>query len=390
MGLSSKKGFALLSIASFFISLHLGLIAYIGSSFISESLGTTLVGIVYAIAAAVTLVVVFLLPRILETFGVYKSTSLLSLILFLSITGLVYARTFTPILIFFIATYVLGIVIKLLLDLYVEHASDDTHTGRIRGLYLTIGNSAWLLSPFLSGLLAERGFSQVYSISAVALVPALFIILYRLPHVSEFNIKHSSIVKTLIHLWKAERGTYKYVADALMLDFFLNLFYAVMLIYMPLLLHNTVGMAWTTIGLIFTVMLVPFVVIQYPLGWMADTSIGEKEVIIAALMIMALACLLVPFTVGALPLAWAFLLFMSRIGAASLEIMKESYLFKHIDEHDALIVSLSRNAMPASYLVAPVFATIILSFATLPTVFTILGVVLLCALVPTSKLRDTR
>lgn len=386
----TKQRFIPLASANFFLSLNLGLIAYIGSSFIAYVGGTTYVGLVYACAAAFTLSAVFLLPRAIRHYGVHLTTGIASLVLFFALVGLAQINAHPVILSLFIISYALGVILKLLLDLYVEHISQDSYTGRIRGLYLTTGNSAWIMAPFVAGILVERSFAQVYAIAAVALIPTVFIILYRLPRFQEFTIHHSSLGDTFSKLWHARRGRQANVARALMLDFFLNLFYAVMVIYLPLLLHNDIGFSWGSIGLLFTIMLMPFVIVQYPLGRLADTQLGEKEIIIGALVIMSAACFAVSFAHTAPLLVWALILFMSRIGAASLEVMKESYLFKHINEHDALIVSISRNAMPFSYLIAPIGATIVLAFSSLFTLFAVLGGVLLLALIPATRLHDTR
>ena len=210
-----------LATASFFLSLHMGLLAYIGSSFIAHLLGASYVGLVYATAAACTLMVVFLIPRTIARFGIHATTGILSLVLFFVLAGIAQFALRPLILSLFILSYVLEVVVKFLLDLYVEHISDDSHTGRIRGLYLTIGNSAWLCAPIIAGILVEQSFAQVYAVAALVLVPALFIILYRLPHLHRFTIRETSLGDTLSQLWRARRGTHANVARALALDFFL-------------------------------------------------------------------------------------------------------------------------------------------------------------------------
>ena len=179
------------------------------------------VGLVYATAAACTLMVVFLIPRAITRFGIHATTGILSLVLFFVLAGIAQFALRPLILSLFILSYVLEVVVKFLLDLYVEHISDDSHTGRIRGLYLTIGNSAWLCAPIIAGILVEQSFAQVYAVAALVLVPALFIILYRLPHLHRFTIRETSLGDTLSQLWRARRGTHANVARALALDFFL-------------------------------------------------------------------------------------------------------------------------------------------------------------------------
>ena len=83
-------------------------------------------------------------------------------------------------------------------------------------------------------------------------------------------------------------------------------------------------------------------------------------------------------------------LFLTRIGAATLEIMKESYLFKNIDAGDVNVLLLSRSMPPLSYIIAPLLASLIMIFAPLQTIFTVLGIVMLLGLPIAFRLKDTR
>jgi MFS family permease len=184
--------------------------------------------------------------------------------------------------------------------------------------------------------------------------------------------------------------TARHIRRILVIDFLLNFFYAVMVVYMPLYLKNQIGLTWNEIGLTFTVMLLPFVLFELPLGKLADRFFGEKEILIGGLIIISLATIACSYLFSPIWFLWAILLFVTRMGAASIEIMKETYLFKKISGTDAGIVSLSRINVPFSYIVGPIFVAPILATFGLRYVFLGLGLVMLLGLIFVFRLKDTK
>jgi MFS family permease len=87
---------------------------------------------------------------------------------------------------------------------------------------------------------------------------------------------------------------------------------------------------------------------------------------------------------------WAGVLFITRIGAAAVEIGKETYLFKNINAGDSSILSLARMTMPLSYLVGPVAATVFLLFFDFRFIFFALGLIVLFGLRYALVLVDTK
>jgi len=79
---------------------------------------------------------------------------------------------------------------------------------------------------------------------------------------------------------------------------------------------NILGFGWENIGLIFTIMLVPFVLVDFPLGRLSD-KIGEKKLLITGFLITILFTLIIPFISAPLVWIWAIILFGTRLGAAT-------------------------------------------------------------------------
>src|SRR3989344_1018563 len=176
----------------------------------------------------------------------------------------------------------------------------------------------------------------------------------------------------------------------LKLDFLLNLFYFVMVIYLRLYLHSAIGFSWEKIGLIFTLMLIPFVLIEYPLGWLADKRWGEKEILTAGLIITSFATLPIAWLTSNNWLIWAGLLFLTRVGASAWETMKETYLFKHVNAGDIGVIGLSRLTAPSSYLIGALITFFLLKIIPLPHLFTILALLTLGGTFISRRLVDTK
>ena len=184
----------------------------------------------------------------------------------------------------------------------------------------------------------------------------------------------------------------KNLRKILALDFLLNLFYVFMVVYLPLHLAHEIGFSRGDIGLIFTVMLLPFVLIEYPLGWLADLKWGEKEILTVGLIITALATLPVAFVTSSSLALWAIILFLTRVGASAVEAMKETYLFKQVSAGDVSVISLSRFMVPAAYLVGSLIAVLGLKTFAFPITyfFILISLLFLLGLYFSLTLKDTR
>ncbi len=138
-----------------------------------------------------------------------------------------------------------------------------------------------------------------------------------------------------------------------------------------------------------SIALLPFVLFEIPVGKLADNWCGEKEFMTLGLFILGTTLLIMPFLKIPNLIAWAVLLFISRVGASFIEISSESYFFKQVGTRDLGLVSIFRMTWPLAFIIGPLLA--ILSINTLG--FT--GLLLLTALIvlktmnSSTKLRDT-
>ena len=84
-------------------------------------------------------------------------------------------------------------------------------------------------------------------------------------------------------------------------------------------------------------------------------------------------------------------LFLTRIGAATIEVMTESYFFKIVNEEHADAIAFFRNTGPVAFVIAPALAVPILIFVpSFSYIFYILGAILLVGLFIALRLKDVK
>jgi hypothetical protein len=163
-----------------------------------------------------------------------------------------------------------------------------------------------------------------------------------------------------------------------------------MVIYTPLYLFKYVGFPWTDIGAIFTIMLIPFLILEFPLGRAADLFFSEKRMLIIGFIILGGTVGFMPFITEPSFILWAALLFCTRIGASFVEVGSESFFFKHVDSKHATSISIFRVARPAAYVLAATVASVVLIVVPLQWSFLVLSLVMFGGLRYAVALTDTK
>lgn len=371
--------------ASFIFSLSLALTAYVNSSFLAEHLGSEIVGVVYAIAAFITIIGLEVIPRLIKRAG--NRNIILSLIV-TNLTALAFLRLGLgayQVAISFIVFNATNTLIWYCLDIFIEHFSADGKVGAIRGAYLSLTNFAWLFAPVLAGLIVSMlEFSSLYTIVMICLVAVGIILRFSLKSYQDQKYRALSTLGALSALW-SRPDLFRITA----INFTLQFFYAWMVVYSPLYLHEVHGIPFETIGIMFTIMLVAFVIFQYPIGRLIDTIHHEREFLQIGVLIMAVATFFFGYLLTeSNVLVLALILFATRVGASIIEVVSEGYFFRSITDADAEIISLFRTSTPLAYLIAPLIATILLMFTTYNMLFMILGVAILLSLFALDKLSN--
>ena len=379
--------------AALFLTLNSSLISYTNSSFLSTLVGEKLVGALYIVSSLITIGSFLVLPRILARADLRRLLIILSAVTAGAtlLLGLL-SSPLALILALFIFFYTTGALARYGLDLYLEGASSNKLTGGIRGIFLTIINLAWLCSPLISGWLLDgsNNYPIVYLGAAAASLPLLALLVFSFRPLPPPQTEAPALARPLFILVRPRTNFERDIKNAIAVDFILNFFYALMVVYTPIYLHQYIGFDWDQIGIIFTIMLLPFVLLDYPLGWLSDRWLGEKEIMVAGLAVMSFAAMALSFITSGSIVLWAGLLFLSRVGAASVEVAKETYLFKRIGPGDTSVLSLSRMMVSFSYIIGPAAAMAFLAVFDFRFIFAALGLVVLFGLRFALALVDTK
>ena len=370
----------------FLFAIHSAFIAYIDSSFLASFVGEKYVGLIFTISAILSILALSKASLFLSRLGNYRTTIFLLILEALLLAGLASIKIPLVTIPLFIIHYAILTVLILNFDIFIEHFSDNGNTGSIRGTFLTVINLSWVIAPFIAGsILTNSDFWKIYLLSASAMIPVFAIIFLKFKDVPDNHYNHPPFWETIKKVYR-NKSIYKIFSASFLLYFFFRW----MIIYTPIYLSHHIGFTWDKIGIIFTIMLLPYVLFELPLGKLADSRFGEKEFLTIGFIIIAISTMTMAFITSSNFLVWAVILFITRIGGSFIEISSESYFFKQVDDTDTNIISFFRNTKPLAFVVAPLIATIILRIFPYQYLFLALGVIMLFGLRYSMTLRDTR
>ncbi len=360
--------------AGLILSFHYAFTIYINSSFLTQYFSTSEVSLLYIYGSILSILGLIASSSIIKRVGnVAFITVGLAFEIFM-LLGLYQASDPVWIKAFFIVHQALPTILFFSMDLFVEGAiRGEINTGGIRSLYLTLLNVSFVLSPLItSWIILIFGYRGVYLASAFFCIILVLIVMDFLRTIPTRRLKEinfiDSIRKFLPH---------KDLDRIFIINFLLQLFFSVMVIYIPLYLYQNIGFGWKTIGLIFTIMLLPFVLFELPLGRLFDRLHTEKDTMIAGFIIMSLSTCSIFFFHSHSIIYWMVTLFCTRVGASFVEVASDYSFFKRVSEQDAGFISLFRMAAPLSYVISPLLVAPLVLILPLQYIFLFLGIVIL-------------
>jgi MFS family permease len=362
-----------LFLSNIFLSLHYALIIYINSSYLAQFFSETQISALYIIGAVINTILLISASRILESIGVYRFIIYTLAIEFLATLGMVLSASPFLIGLYFLVHSIAISLIYFNMDVFVENASsDESKTGSIRATYLTMANLTIVFAHALVAiLLIHNIYTYVYIASAIFLVP-MYYLAKKLKSVGIKSRKHIRVMETF-----AEYIRNKNLYNIFISNFLLQMFYAFMVVYMPMYLSKYIGFSWAKIGIMFTIMLLPFVLFEVPVGELEDGAYTEKDFLTIGFVVVGLSTLFISFITVKHFWIWTIILFITRIGASFVEVSTESYFFKHVDKQKTDLIGFFRIARPLSFIIAPIIATIALQFIPFEYIFIIIGVMMI-------------
>lgn len=375
----------LVSLVSFFLGFLDAFLIYILSAYFAQVTGSDNVGAFYLIAYSGVLLSLFYLQPLVRAIGQARMLYLCIGIIILASALLMRLPiswlSVGILIIFIVATNVLWVA----LDILLESFSQDRMSGRIRGLYLTITNAGFLVAPFLSTVVLERyRYEGVFFILILGYMVVFLIALIGFRGDNAVFQEKLRLRQTLARMIRE-----KNLLRIYHISFAMEFFYALMIVYAPLYLR-ALDYSWQEIGIIFTIMLVPFVFLQYPLGILADKRLGEKELLIGSIMIVCGATASLGFLGPQSLWIWAAMLFLTRVGIAGIEVLRDSYFYKQIDGDNMDVIAFFRTTRPLANIAGALLSAILLIFFPLQSVFFMAALILLFSLFTAFALEDTR
>ncbi len=381
-----NRNVKIVSFGGFLFSIPIAITAYVNSSFLEKYISEYYVGLVYVFSSIVTILVLLELPRILNWLGnkyLLLSSLLANLasLLIFSFSDNIYL-VIPAFILFFTSTNLVWATF----DIFLEDFSKNAVVGKLRGFYLTTSNIAWVLAQIISGfIILEDSFRNIYALGIIFIIAVFLLFTFSMKNFKDPKYEKTPVLQTIKIFWQRKK-----ILKIYLINLILKFFFAWMVIYTPIYLHEHIGFGWEKIGIIFSIMLLPFVILEFPLGKLAD-KIGEKKILLCGFTISAIATLIMPFITNHKWYIWALILFTTRIGAATIEVMSESYFFRSVNERDANIISFFRNTYPLSYIIAPLVATpILILVPSFEYLFVVLGAVMLLGFLIALRIKDEK
>lgn len=375
----------IINLISFLLGIAAAFVVYLESDYLKHATGTENITYFYIIAHAVALFLVFNWHHLIRRLGKLR-------VFFVTISikcALLFLLAKLPVdylSAWILAIYMIFAVLTWIdLDILLEFCSVDKATGRIRGVYMTIISAGYLISPLFAGRLVEEyGFQAAFSVAALVVFLIILISGIFLRNIDHRRMRKTKFAELIRKVWGR-----KNVLRIYYISFLVEFFYALMLIYTPLYLLD-LGFNWVEIGKIFTIMLVPFVIFQYPAGILADKYFEERDMLKFALVMMAVPTAMIFFMTSAVWWHWAVILFLTRVGASLVDVLKESYFYKRIDCRDIDIIDFFRTVRPIGYAIGPAIAAPIVYLLHIKFIFPIIGIGVLTGLLATKNLASSR
>lgn len=351
-----------LFLVTFLYAFFMASIAYLHSSVLADSFGISekLVGFLFSLGSLGGLILAFVLPRFFVRS--YSVKQLLVATIINAAAAMVLLTVSSHPLVAVVATvlYLVANASFLYLgDIMLKHYSTPANTGRMRGLYMTMMAIAWVVAPMLSGHITEFFGSFVVSYAGAGIIAALACLIILLAYESFTPHEHHhghNVLGDLRAFFQRSPLRRIFLTNAM-----LQTFYVIMVVYVPLHLSQTIGLSWSHMGLVFAIMLGAFVLFDYPFGYIADTRIGQKPLLVLGFMIIIGTTLGIAFMESTVWWHWAILMFSTRVGACMVEVMNESYFFKHIQEDEVSFIAYYRNARSVAYILVPLGASVMLT-----------------------------
>lgn len=385
--LKKRLSLTILYFLGLVLAISSALPAYIQSNFLRSYVSLETLSLFFIVANILTVFCILSFPKLIKTLSNFFLTKVVLVLHGISLLALVLTSNpisaFISILLFTISSNLLWIN----MDVLIETFSSNSSTGRTRTTYFTFINFGWIIAPALSAYLIKIGEYQLpFLVAAFLNIPVFFVFLYQGRRLKDkVNYSKQSLQKIILKTWSDRnlRGIF-------FISLLLQLFYSTAVVYLPLYLHQNLGMEWTSLGLMFSIMLIPFLLFEIPAGIIADKYIGEKEILFLGFIILVASLFMFFYLRVSSFWVWTSVLFLSRVGASLIEAMRETYFFKIVSAKDIGLINIFRTSAPLGYIIGPGLAMLVISFLPLNYLFLVISIISLSGIAFIASIKDTK
>jgi len=385
--LFNKQSLRIIYFLGFILALSTAIPTYIESNYIKEFVSAEKVGLFFVSANIITVLLILFYPGFIKRFKNYRVSQVVLGCNFVSLLAMYFVNSPFTIFMAFVMLLSSFNLIWINMDILVEGFTAVSSAGRTRTMYFTFMNLGWVFAPIIASYFIKgSNYRPVYLIAAALLIPFYIIFIEKGRNLKD-KVEYSKD-----EIWKTVKKTFKTrdLRSIFSLAILLHLFYSLAVVYMPIHLHENLGLSWAQLGIAFSFMLLPFVIFEIPAGIIADKYLGEKEIMTLGFTIIIISLILFFSVQSTSLLVWSLILFFSRIGASLVEAMRESYFFKIISAKDVCLINFFRTAQPLGYLTGTGLGTIILIFYPVQYVFPILAGLLAVSYYFLHVMKDTK
>lgn len=348
------------------------------------------IGALYTIGSCLAVLAFLFFAKILRVFGNVRLTIWLAVIEIIALILLGLASSAATAIVAFVIFVTINPLIYLTIDIFSESliGNNETSTGSKRGLTLTLMSLAAVMGPATMGLIVgdnSENLRYTYFVSAAIFALFVLIVAVRFRSFTDPEYHDLKIAEAIRSFW-----VHRDVRNVFFAHLTLQLFFSWAIIYIPLYMATEIGFTWDVIGSIIAVGLMAYVVFEWPIGYIADRYLGEKEMMAVGFVILAVTSSWVAFMTASSVIAWMILMFINRTGASLVEATTESYFFKHTVGNDANVMSFFRLTRPLGVVMGSLLGSATLLYFRFDFAFIILGFLMIPGIYFASRLKDTR
>ena len=260
------------------------------------------------------------------------------------------------------------LIAGIILSLYIRDTAKVHKLGLAEGRYYLYANIGWLIGPIVGGYLGQlvsRNAVFVFS----ALLYLLSFIIFQNQHLKKHPLlKHQREEQTMAELLSNIQYFFKIkeLRKVYAISLGLNYWWAVSCIYIPLYVINN-GFGDSVVGWVIAGGILPLVLFEKLIGRLADKN-GLRIYLAVGFLIIAI----VTIFFNLIPIVPIVLILMAvvNIGAALIEPLQETYLFKIIKKKDEeRFYGVYNTADPLANILGPLVASVFVLLFGLPGVW---------------------